>query len=301
MQFVASAAQSVQIHPSIAAPAGISTVVWTLERNGGLPASGGVAVSTSWFTFAGLAKSHLSLSTSRAVVQSGRAPQRVFHRALVFRAHAPAESLWLACAVSRFLSSSPAQSLVLKPTLVRLLLKSVKFAPTSLSSVSVDVQGLAFPLATAALFLSDQSWAHKAQQMLLSFSFTLNLALQAHQSLLHAFLLTTLQTWHLTSQLPLTTLSTMSLLSMLTPTSGVTLDFGSKITVFELEPPSQRLACLVWIKWPTLDISVGFGISTSTILLKTAARVYGSVLHNGVLSFTIGLRVLVLYLCSTFW
>ena len=66
-------------------------------------------------------------------------------------------SLWLACAVSRSLSSAPAQSLVLKPTLVRLLLKSVKFAPTSLSSVSVDVQGLAFPLATAALFLSDQS------------------------------------------------------------------------------------------------------------------------------------------------
>jgi hypothetical protein len=81
--------------------------------------------------------------------------------------------------------------------------------------------------------------------MPLSFSFTLNLALQAHQSLFSAFLLTTLQTWHLTSQLPLTTLSTMSLLSMLTPTSGVTLDFGSKITVFELEPPSQRLACLV--------------------------------------------------------
>jgi hypothetical protein len=63
--------------------------------------------------------------------------------------------------------------------------------------------------------------------------------------LLHAFLLTKLQTWHLTSQLPLTTLSTMSLLSMLTPTSGVTHDFGSKITVFELELLNRLLACLV--------------------------------------------------------
>ena len=81
--------------------------------------------------------------------------------------------------------------------------------------------------------------------MLLSFSFTLNLALQAHQSLLRAFLLTTLQTWHLTSQLPLTTLSTMSLLSMLTPTSGVTHDFRSKITVFAPKLLNRLLACLV--------------------------------------------------------
>jgi hypothetical protein len=79
MQFVASAAQSVQIHPSITAPARISTVVWTLALSGGLPALSSVAVSKLGFTFAGLAKSRLSLSTSRAVAQSGREIKRVFH------------------------------------------------------------------------------------------------------------------------------------------------------------------------------------------------------------------------------